>query len=244
MKNEIAETAKEITFRHELKYFIIPGDATILKQRLGALLLRDENVDDKYIYKVRSLYFDDYRNSAYEEKMMGTASRKKYRIRVYNDSDKVIHLERKLKQGNFIAKQSALLTREEVEMIVHGEYQFLLKNSQRLCREFYYECTSNLMRPKVIVDYEREPYVYAPGDVRITFDMDVRAALLRQDIFDSHLPAFNVLDPGRIILEVKYTKLLPSLIKEMLPQRTSQVLAISKYVMACDRAMFISKYTG
>ena len=244
MKHEILKMSEEMTFRHELKYFITPGDAVILKQRLRTLLHQDKNVDDKGVYKIRSLYFDDYRNSAYEEKMMGIASRKKYRIRVYNDNDKVIRLERKLKQGNVIAKQSALLTREEVEMIIHGQYQSLLKNPQQLCREFYYECTSNLMRPKVIVDYEREPYVYAPGDVRITFDRDVRAALLRHDIFDAHLPAFNVLDPGRVILEVKYTELLPSLIKEMLPQRTSQMLAISKYVMACDKAMFISKYTG
>ena len=243
MRNKIPEMSSNVTFRHELKYFITPGDAEILKQRLGALLIRDENVDDTGVYKIRSLYFDDYRNSAYEEKMMGIASRKKYRIRVYNDSDTVIHLERKFKQRDVIAKQSASLTREEAQMIIRGKYQFLLKNPQQLCREFYYECISNLMRPKVIVDYEREPYVYASGDVRITFDTDVRAVLLRQDIFDSNLPAFNVLEPGQVILEVKYTEFLPNLIKKLLPQRTSQILAVSKYIMACEKAMFISKYT-
>ena len=62
---------KELVFRHELKYLITSGDAEILKERLGALLQRDPNVNDSGVYKVRSIYFDDYWNSAYEEKMMG-----------------------------------------------------------------------------------------------------------------------------------------------------------------------------
>ena len=170
--------------------------------------------------------------------------RNKYRIRVYDDCDRTINLERKHKEGNYIAKQAATLTREESEMLLNGEYDFLLKNPQQLCREFYYECTTNLMRPRITVDYDREPYVWAPGDVRITFDMDVRAALLRFDLFDSELPTLNVLDPGHMILEVKYTEFLPSLVRKVLPQGTSQMLAISKYILCCDKAMFLSSHLG
>lgn len=229
-----------LAFRRELKYLITPGDAQILKQRLGVLLSRDENVDKSGVYKVRSLYFDDYNNSAYEEKMMGVVSRKKYRIRVYNYSDTVIHLERKTKRGSYISKQHANLTREEVQMILNGEYRFLLKNPQQLCKEFYYECITKILRPRIMVDYEREPYICALGDVRITFDTDVRAALLKLDLFDSRLPSLNVLKSGQIIVEVKYTEFLPTLVRKILPQRTSQMLAVSKYVLACDKTAFLS----
>ncbi|MFA5675572.1 MAG: polyphosphate polymerase domain-containing protein [Christensenellales bacterium] len=230
-----------LVFRHELKYLITPGDARILKQRLGALLSRDENVDKSGAYKVRSVYFDDYNNSAYEEKMMGVASRKKYRIRVYNDSDAIINLERKTKRGRYVSKQHASLSRGEAQMILSGDCGFLLKNPQRLCGEFYYEYITKILRPRVIVDYDREPYVCALGDVRITFDIDVRAALLKFDLFDSKLPAINVLDPGQIIMEVKYTEFLPALIRKILPQRTKQALAVSKYVLGCDKTAFLSR---
>lgn len=229
-------------FRHELKYLITPGDAQILKQRLGVLLSRDENVDESGVYKVRSVYFDDYNNSAYEEKLMGVSSRKKYRIRVYNDSDKTIHLERKIKRGSYVSKQHAILTREQAQMIINGECLFLLENQQQLCREFYYECITKILRPRVMVDYEREPYICVLGDVRITFDTDVRAALLKLDLFDAKLPALNVLDSGQIIMEVKYTEFLPALIRKILPQRTSQMLAVSKYVLACDKTAFLSRH--
>lgn len=229
-------------FRHELKYLITPGDAQLLKQRLGVLLSRDENAGESGVYKVRSIYFDDYNNSAYEEKLMGVSSRKKYRIRVYNDSDKTIHLERKIKRGSYVSKQHAILTREQVQMIINGECLFLLENQQQLCREFYYECITKILRPRVMVDYEREPYICVLGDVRITFDTDVRAALLKLDLFDAKLPALNVLDSGQIIMEVKYTEFLPALIRKILPQRTSQMLAVSKYVLACDKTAFLSRH--
>ncbi len=229
-------------FRHELKYLITPGDAQLLKQRLGVLLSRDENAGESGVYKVRSIYFDDYNNSAYEEKLMGVFSRKKYRIRVYNDSDKTIHLERKIKRGSYVSKQHAILTREQVQMIINGECLFLLENQQQLCREFYYECITKILRPRVMVDYEREPYICVLGDVRITFDTDVRAALLKLDLFDAKLPALNVLDSGQIIMEVKYTEFLPALIRKILPQRTSQMLAVSKYVLACDKTAFLSRH--
>ena len=87
------------------------------------------------------------------------ADRQKWRIRIYNYSDSRILLERKKKWGSYIHKDSAILTREEYEKLMAGEYEFLLGHPDPLCREFYYECMVNLWRPKVIVDYEREPLI-------------------------------------------------------------------------------------
>ena len=85
--------------------------------------------------------------------------RKKYRIRIYNYSAESIKLERKKKFGSYIYKEDAPLTKDEVQKILSGEYEFLLKSPYNLCREFYIECMSNMMRPRTIVDYEREPWI-------------------------------------------------------------------------------------
>ncbi|MDD2649381.1 MAG: polyphosphate polymerase domain-containing protein, partial [Eubacteriales bacterium] len=165
------------TFRHEQKYFINMQDAALLRARLLPVIKKDEHAGEKGEYWIRSLYFDDCRSSAYEEKDMGIMSRKKYRIRVYECSDKIIRLERKNKVGPYINKQSAPLTRDETEKILAGDYEFMRDSGHQLLREFYFECISNIMRPRVIVDYDREPFVLTEGDVRITFDKHIRAGL-------------------------------------------------------------------
>lgn len=195
-------------------------------------------------YTIRSLYFDDYWDSCYEQKMMGVDDRKKWRVRIYDYGDSSIKLERKRKWGSYIHKDSVNLTREEFEKILSGEYQFLLEKEPPLCHEFYYECMVNLYRPKVIVDYEREPLICPYGDVRITFDSDVRAVVGGCDIFDSELAAFNVLDPGMIVLEVKFTELIPDIIKKLLPLDGQQFSAISKYTLCYERAHHITDLTA
>lgn len=226
-------------YRNEWKYYISLWEGELLKRRLMPFMECDPNAADGK-YMIRSLYFDDHWNSAYEEKMMGVESRQKWRIRIYNCSDRSIKLERKKKWGSYIHKDSAPLTREEYEKLMAGSYDFLLKSPHSLCREFYYECMVKLQRPKVIVDYDREPLIRREGDVRITFDYDVRAAFSGYDIFDPELPTLSVLDPGRLVLEVKFTELLPTVIRELLPLQGQEFSAISKYTLCFERALHTS----
>ena len=79
-------------------------------------------------------------------------------------------------------------------------------SEEPLCREFYVEYMSNVLRPRVIVDYEREPWILDAGTVRITFDMNVRAAVDGFDVFDRGLPTLPVLEPGKLVMEVKFTE--------------------------------------
>lgn len=188
---------------------------------------------------MRSLYFDDFWNSAYEEKLMGVSGRNKYRIRIYDDSDSIIKLERKTKTGSYIFKKDAALTREDVDRILDGDYSFLLYNPQPLCQEFYVMCVSKVMRPRVIVDYEREPFVFEAGDVRITFDTNVRASSLNFSIFDPTVPTCSVLDPGKLVLEVKFTEFLPDLIRKALPTEAAEMTAVSKFVLGCEKTEYI-----
>lgn len=225
------------SYRHEMKFFISKPDWALLQTRLLGVVPRDVNAGENGEYWIRSLYFDDYWNSAYDEKQMGVLLRRKYRIRVYNCSDKRILLERKNKFDQYISKESAPLTRLETDALLDGDYSFLRKSEHNLLREFYYECTSRFMRPRMMVDYDREPFVMDSGDVRITFDKHVRAIFGTFDLFDSSLPAMEVLRADQMIMEVKYTAFLPALIRRLLPPRSSIMTAASKYVLGCDAAV-------
>lgn len=224
-------------YRHELKYLISYGEKAALEARMAPILQLDPHAANGD-YFIRSLYFDDYWRSAYEEKDAGVLLRKKYRIRIYNCSERSIKLERKKKFGSWIYKEDAALTRAEFDSILAGEYGFLLQSSQPLCREFYYECVSNVMRPRVIVDYDRAPWIMQPGTVRITFDMDVRAAVGGWDIFDPTLPTLPVLEPGKLVMEVKFTEFLPQIVRELLPPKSQELTAVSKYVLCCDKTAY------
>ncbi|MDD3174142.1 MAG: polyphosphate polymerase domain-containing protein [Herbinix sp.] len=224
----------KLLYRHELKYRINELEKEVLIKRLSSLIALDANTNNGQ-YMIRSLYFDDVCNSAYEDKMRGIAERKKYRIRIYNCSDQLIKLERKEKKDQYIKKESATLTRDETEKIISGDFRFLAKRQEPISREFYLKCLLNGMKPRVIVDYDRIPYIYLPGDVRITFDMHVRAGLLSYNIFDPELPTLEVLNDGELILEVKYTEFLPEIIRNLLPISSSMNMAYSKYVLCYEK---------
>jgi hypothetical protein len=225
-------------YRHELKYLISYPEYEGIRRRMLPYFSLDNNAKDgKYI--IRSLYFDDIKGSAYDEKEDGIFFRKKYRIRIYNYSDSSIKLERKKKQGMYIFKESAVLTKEEFNKILDGDYEFLLKSDKKLLQEFYIECICNVMRPRVIVDYERMPFVLDAGTVRVTFDMAVRAAVGGFDIFDKDLPTLPAMDADKLIMEVKYTEFLPQIVRQLLPPRSSEFVSASKYVICCDRTKYL-----
>ena len=205
-----------------------------IRQRLKAVALPDPHAKDGK-YRIRSLYFDDYFHSAYEEKDMGIFFRKKYRIRIYNYSDNVIMLERKRKEEQYIQKTSVSMTRAEYDKINKGDYDFLLDREEILCHDFYVELMSNKLRPVVIVDYERAPYVYAYGDVRVTFDANIRSAAAEEDIFNDKATTLETLQKGTLIMEVKFTEYLPSLIRDMLDVQGSVYVSASKYVMCMEK---------
>ena len=234
---------KKPIYRNEWKYLIPHSDAELLRRRLLPFMKLDRHAQNGGD-EIRSLYFDDWKNSAYEQKMMGVYSRKKWRIRIYNYSDRKIALERKKKSGSYIYKESVDLSRNEFEQILAGDYTFLLKRKENLCGEFYVECVAELLRPKVIVDYDRVPLILDEGTVRITFDDHVRAAVGGFQIFDPELPTIPAQDPDYLILEVKYTEFLPRLIQQLLPSPNQDFLAFSKYVSCYDAAHHLTDPTA
>ena len=223
------------TYRHEQKYLMTWAQYQALRPALGTLLRRDPHVGPTGEYSIRSLYFDDMCQSAYEEKLSGVFARKKYRVRVYNCKDTAIHLECKYKQGPYICKESQDLSREEFGRLLAGDCRFLLKKEKPMAREFAADWYSKLLRPKVIVDYEREPYVMKAGTVRVTFDKAVRAVFPGEDLFDPGAPSYLAVPPDRLILELKYTGYLPEQVRRLFRVRDLPQVSASKYCLCVDR---------
>ncbi len=223
---------KPLTYRHELKFYINYRDYVVLSSALKRVMKPDENAGRSGKYFIRSLYFDDMYNTALSEKMQGVDHRAKYRIRIYNCKDNFIRFEKKIKEGQFIAKKSIKLSRRELESILKGEYDFLLGREEMLAHELYIELTAKRLRPKVFVDYTREPYVLPFENIRITFDMDLKSGIVEGDIFDKNLPTIPVFKKGLMVLEVKFSHYLPDYIVNILMNAVGATRsAVSKYVL-------------
>jgi len=218
-------------YRHELKYFINFHEYTYLKSRLESSLSLDKNALESKEYHIRSLYFDDMYQSAEKEKESGDENRKKYRIRIYNLEDKLIRLEKKIKNGSMTQKISKTISRDEYEKIFSGEYTFLLEKKDKFFSTFYAELRMNLLAPVVVVDYDREAYTYEAGNVRITFDKYLRTGLGPLDIFDEDMSTKHIFEDQVMILEIKYDDFMPSFIRNLLQISRHDISAISKFLL-------------
>jgi len=219
-----------LKLRHEWKHEISYSDMLVLRQRLSTVAKRDVHaVDGKY--HIRSLYFDNLSDKALREKLDGISRREKFRIRYYNSDTSVIHLEKKSKIGGLGNKQSACLTAEEAQWIVDGKTDWMIHNDRPLVQELYVKMTTEGLKPKTIVDYTREPFVYAPGNVRVTLDYDIRTGLQCVDFLNVNCPTIPA-GNAPIVLEVKWDEFLPEIIRDAVQLNNRHAGAYSKYA-AC-----------
>lgn len=219
--------------RHELKYFISPAEIEALRARVRPVMKLDANCA-RGPYSVRSLYFDDVYDRAWRDKVDGVADRDKYRIRIYNNSDSVIFLERKRKIGDLIQKSSARITRRLAERIIEGDPRGMQLAGNDLVRDMYVMLRTRLLRPAVIVEYLRDAYTLDVENVRMTFDTRLRTGLSSSELFNPGLPTVCPHDFNWEILEVKFDSYLPDYIRGQLSGLTADRSAISKYVL-CRR---------
>ena len=219
-----------LQFRHEVKHEISRSDLLILRQRLTAALTPDSHAGDGR-YEVRSLYFDNPEDKALRDKLDGVSVREKYRIRLYNNDPSVIHLERKFKRGGLGYKESVPLTREQAQRIADGRIRWMAQTADEVILGFYSRLRNEGLAAKVIVDYTREAFVFAPGNVRVTLDYNIRTALRCTDFLNPACTTVPV--PGSpCILEVKWDNFLPDVISGLVRLGDRHSTAYSKYA-AC-----------
>lgn len=218
--------------RHEFKHHINTGDYYMLRTKLQAFMDKDPHTDENGRYHIRSLYFDNDYDQILYEKLDGLDNRDKYRIRIYNFSDKVINLEKKSKINGMCFKNSIKITREQTQKIIDGDIGWLKESNEKLLQELYAEMTLKRLKPKTIVDYEREVYIYSAGNVRITFDMNIRTGMHSLDIFNKDLVTVPIHFDHYMVLEVKYDDFIPEHIAKLVQLGNRRNTTNSKYMLS------------
>ena len=222
---------KEIKFRHELKYMVGVGELRLIQNRINHLIPLDGHVGENGAYSIRSLYFDDYENSCFYENENGTDPREKFRIRIYNHSTQKITLECKRKERGKTLKTSCPLTLEQTKQLMAGKYLPDIANQPEVLRKLTLRMMTKRMRPVVIVEYDRVPYIYRNGNVRITLDMNVSSCSRVECFLDEKIPKRPIMPVGQHLLEVKFDEYLPDFIHHNLNLHSLTQTAYSKYYL-------------
>ncbi len=215
--------------RKELKYIVGVKEMYYLRERLDKIMSQDKNNGD-IGYRVRSLYFDTFWDNDYYDKLDGVDNRQKVRMRIYNDSDSVIKLELKAKEGDFQRKRSLTLNRNEADRLIEGDYFFMLERPEPFAHGLFTFMTTRGYRPKCIVEYDRFAFIHDINETRITFDSRLRALESPTDFFNPDAFLYPVLDPAQTTMEVKYNGFLFSHIKKIINLADRPRVSNSKYI--------------
>jgi SPX domain protein involved in polyphosphate accumulation len=203
-----------------------------MANKLSQVFQRDSYSDRDGGYLISSLYFDDDHQSAMFDKLAGIRDRKKFRLRIYNHRSDVIKLERKIKRGTVTEKSHIQISKGEYDALLLGDVSFLLPKENTVAKDFYLNYRMKNFRPRVVVEYRREAFMYKYGDVRITFDSSLKAGVVQKDLFSKGymIPA---IPKEQIILEVKYTGYLPGMVRNLIQIDNLQWQSSSKYAKCC-----------
>ena len=221
--------ARKMKGRHELKHEMTKADCYLLKHKLQHVMSHDPHAGPDGKYLIRSIYFDNFANKVLTEKKEGYYKRCKFRVRLYNNNFTFLNLEKKSKMNNLTFKEKCRLTPAEYERIRVGDIDWMQNDERKLLNELHLHMTLYQLKPVSIIDYTREVFIKEEGNVRITFDSDVKTSFHNTDLLNEHTPMIDVLDYGTVIVEVKYDGYLPDVIKKLLQVSDRRSSAFSKY---------------
>lgn len=218
-------------YRHELKYVCTAAQLALIQGRIHHLIPLDSHAGKSGMYSIRSLYFDDYYNRCYYENENGTDPREKFRIRIYNGNTDKISLELKKKERGKTLKLSCPLTEEQCRILMKGEVLPDREDYHPVLQKLLLLMRTTLMKPKIIVEYDRVPYVYKLGNVRITLDKNISSSNQIETFLDKEIYKRPIMPAGWHVLEVKFDEFLPDYIKSALQLDSLRQTAYSKFYL-------------
>ncbi|MBO5143957.1 MAG: polyphosphate polymerase domain-containing protein [Lachnospiraceae bacterium] len=216
-------------YRHEYKYICSDTQLVLLRNRLEGLMEYDKYAGQDGTYMIRSLYFDDYLDSCLRDNINGTDPREKFRLRLYNGDASYIRLELKRKERGKTLKSSCRIDEELCEKMVRGVPLKMDAVDSKVYRKFCLMQHTRLLKPKVIVEYDRVPYVYRDGNVRVTFDRNIRSGAAIERFMEKNVITRPVMSCGQHVLEVKFDELIPDFIYSAIQIEKLQQTTYSKY---------------
>ena len=225
------QQSNEPKYRHELKYICTAAELAMIQGRIHHLIPLDSHAGENGMYQIRSLYFDDYYDRCYYENENGTDPREKFRIRIYNGKTDKISLELKKKERGKTLKLSCPLTEEQCRMLMRGEVLPDCDEYPPVLQKLLLQMKTAMLRPKIIVEYDRVPYVYKLGNVRITLDKNISSSLAIDRFLDPTIHKRPIMPAGQHVLEVKFDEFLPDYIYQALQLRNLRQTAFSKFYL-------------
>ncbi len=223
--------SNEPKYRHELKYICTAAELAMIQGRIHHLIPLDSHAGENGMYQIRSLYFDDYYDRCYYENENGTDPREKFRIRIYNGKTDKISLELKKKERGKTLKLSCPLTEEQCRMLMRGEVLPDCDEYPPVLQKLLLQMKTAMLRPKIIVEYDRVPYVYKLGNVRITLDKNISSSSAIDTFLNPTIPKRPIMPAGQHVLEVKFDEFLPDYIYQALQLRNLRQTAFSKFYL-------------
>lgn len=217
-------------YRHEYKYLIDTYQVEFLKHRLPTVMNLDSHASNGF-YQIRSLYFDDSFDTCYYDNENGTDPREKFRVRIYNGSAERLQLELKRKEAGKTLKKSCPISQDDVRALLEGQPLRWDPDMNPILRKLYILQQTRGMRPKVIVEYDRIPFVLPEGNVRVTLDLNVRTSPDIGTFLNEHTNCRPIMPLGRQLLEVKFDQFLPDYIKHTVNMKYLQQTTFSKYYL-------------
>ena len=216
-------------YRHEYKYLIDARQEALLRLRAAGVMRPDPHVTKNGAYLIRSAYFDDPEDTCLAENLSGTDPRSKFRIRYYNGDTGLIQLEKKSKRKSMCLKEACGISREECESFLRGEIPPFREEDPEIKKRLFTEIRLRGLRPVTIVTYERIPFIYSGGNVRVTFDRRLTSSGELNRFLTGEYAQRPIQAPGQSLMEVKWDEVLPRHIRETLQTENLQWTAFSKY---------------
>ena len=227
-----------ISRRYEYKYLIDRELARGVTAFLSQYLELDEYSIKgvNHNYSVRSIYYDSPSFTCFHEKLDGQKYREKFRIRTYNKPGTApIFLEDKKKNGSFYEKRRAELNDDTMRMIDDPHFDgngesSIPEKDKSLIERFLFHLRGKAYFPAVLVAYDREAYVEPGGNnIRVTLDKNLRAVLFPSldEIYEEERLEYILYN--WIILEVKFSQLVPRWLKRLVSLFNLNRQACSKY---------------
>ena len=229
-------------YRYEFKYFLNLKRREVVEEQVSSFMSYDGHVHDELetAYFVQSLYFDNDRADHFYEKTDGVRIRSKFRIRTYArelDPGVPVFLEEKNRNGDHVDKHRIEINPEHLGIFCDPDRYWELKwlyPDVPLVERFIFSAVRRLLKPKVLVDYVRRPYVSAYDmNFRVTFDSQLMAAATNNLCPDN---AINWLQniAGFTVMEVKFHRRIPAWFHRIIQANNLRRISFSKFVKGME----------
>lgn len=217
--------------RKEIKYVIDYSEYKQIQQILEICMKKDINANEKGTYKIKTIYFDNYLQEIQKNKKDDINSVDKYRIRMYDNKETSIYLEKKTNENGYTKKIKEQINKNDVINILEGRYSEILEEKPTLKTKMYLNIILKRLRPVLLIEYERMAFVDDLSGIRTTIDKEIKSTIDCNSFFKNIEGTSN----NKYILEVKYNKYLPDYIKNIVINIKRKRRGKSKFISEMEK---------